>query len=80
MNKQPIRNFTNAYHAATQVVRKDVGQRGHKPILSIGHKEPGTEGAILAHKVLGEIYRQRGNVELSNLHITLGNADITVFD
>ena len=43
-------------------------------------KEPGTEGAILAHKVLGEIYRQRGNVELSNLHITLGNADITVFD
>ena len=43
LNKQPIRNFTNAYHAATQVVRKDVGQRGHKPILSIGHKEPGTE-------------------------------------
>ena len=43
-------------------------------------KEPGTEGAILSHKVLGEIYRERGNVELSELHITRGNADITVFD
>ena len=43
-------------------------------------KEPGTEGAILAHKALGEIYRERGNVELSELHSTRGNADITVFD
>jgi len=43
-------------------------------------KEPGTEGAILSHQVLGEIYRVRGNVELSELHITLGNADITIVD
>jgi len=41
-------------------------------------KEPGTEAAILAHKILGEIYRERGNVALSEMHITLGNADITV--
>jgi tetratricopeptide (TPR) repeat protein len=41
-------------------------------------KEPGTEAAILSHKVLGEIYKERGNVALSEMHITLGNADITV--
>ena len=41
-------------------------------------KEPGTEAAILAHQVLGEIYRQQGNVTLSEMHITLGNADITI--
>ncbi|MEC9293214.1 MAG: hypothetical protein VYC65_02895 [Chloroflexota bacterium] len=43
-------------------------------------KEPGTEGAILAHKILGEIYHEHGNVELSEFHTTLGNADITVID
>ncbi|MEC9293861.1 MAG: hypothetical protein VYC65_06200 [Chloroflexota bacterium] len=43
-------------------------------------KEPGTEGAILAHKILGQIYHDRGNIELSELHTTLGNADITVID
>jgi tetratricopeptide (TPR) repeat protein len=43
-------------------------------------KEPGTEGAILAHKILGEIYHERGNVDLSEFHTTLGNADITVID
>ena len=43
-------------------------------------KEPGTEGSILAHKILGEIYRLQGNIELSNLHVELGNADITVVD
>jgi len=43
-------------------------------------KEPGTEAAILSHKVLGEIYRDRGDMALSEMHITLGNADITVTD
>jgi tetratricopeptide (TPR) repeat protein len=43
-------------------------------------KEPGTEGAILAHKILGEIYHEHGNVDLSEFHTTLGNADITVID
>ena len=43
-------------------------------------KEPGTEGSILAHKILGEIYRSHGNIELSEFHTELGNADITVFD
>ena len=43
-------------------------------------KEPGTEGAILAHKILGGIYYERGDHDLSELHIKLGNADITVTD
>jgi len=43
-------------------------------------KEPGTEGATLAHKILGEIYRERGDHDLSELHIGFGNADITVTD
>ena len=43
-------------------------------------KEPGTEGAILAHKILGGIYRERGDHDLSELHNTLGKAEITVTD
>ena len=43
-------------------------------------KEPGTEGAILAHKILAGIYHERGDHALSELHIKLGNADITVTD
>ena len=49
-------------------------------LITATEKEPGTEGSILAHKILGEIYRLQGNIELSNLHVELGNADITVVD
>ena len=43
-------------------------------------KEPGSEGAILSHKILGLIYHHRGDHDLSKLHVNLGNADITVID
>jgi len=43
-------------------------------------KQPGTEGALLSHKMLAEIFHNRGNVELSELHRKLGDADITVLD
>jgi len=41
-------------------------------------KQPGTEGALLAHQLLAAIYRTRGNTELSEFHATLGSGDITV--
>lgn len=41
-------------------------------------KQPGTEAALLSHQMLAEIYRKQGNLELSELHMTLGDADITV--
>ena len=41
-------------------------------------KEPGTEAALLSHKMLAEIYRKQGNLQLSELHKELGDADITV--
>jgi len=41
-------------------------------------KEPGTEAALLSHKMLAEIYRKQGNLELSELHTVLGDAGITV--
>ncbi len=43
-------------------------------------KQPGTEAALLSHKMLAEIYRKQGNLELSELHTVLGDADITVVD
>ena len=60
-------------------------QLGHEEeaifaLTTATEKEPGTEGAILAHKILGKIYHEHGNVELSEFHTTLGNADITVID
>ena len=49
-------------------------------LITATEKQPGTEGAILAHKVLAEIYSELGNVELSELHKALGNTAITVVD
>ena len=40
-------------------------------------KQPGAEGALLAHQFLALIYRARGNQELSTLHAELGGGDIT---
>ena len=47
-------------------------------LQTANQKQPGTEGALMSHKMLAEIFHNRGNVELSELHRKLGDADITV--
>ena len=46
-------------------------------LLTATEKQPGAEGALLAHKVLSEIYRIRGEEELSNIHKAKGGGEIT---
>ena len=41
-------------------------------------KEPGAEGALLAHQVLAQIYKAYGDDALYDLHTELGQGDITV--
>lgn len=41
-------------------------------------KEPGAEGALLAHQVLAQIYKNNGDEALYELHTELGQGDITV--
>lgn len=41
-------------------------------------KEPGTEGALLAHQVLAQVYKANGDMELYEHHTELGQGDITV--
>jgi tetratricopeptide (TPR) repeat protein len=43
-------------------------------------KQPGAEGALLAHQVLAEIYKARGETELSEHHLELGGGKITFLE
>ena len=43
-------------------------------------KQPGAEGALLSHQVLGQIYQFRGETDLAEYHQTEGAKDITVFE
>ena len=43
-------------------------------------KQPGAEGALLSHQVLGQIYQFRGETGLAEYHQTEGAKDITVFE
>ena len=46
-------------------------------LLTATEKQPGAEGALLAHQVLSEIYRIRGEDELSEIHKAKGKGEIT---
>ena len=43
-------------------------------------KQPGAEGALLAHQVLAEIYKAHGETELSEHHLELGGGKITFLE
>ncbi len=43
-------------------------------------KEPGAEGALLAHQVLAQIYESRGEFDLSEKHEELGGGKITTLE
>ena len=47
-------------------------------LITSTEKEPGAEGALLAHQVLAQIYKQNGDMALYELHANLGQGDITV--
>jgi len=47
-------------------------------LLTSTAKDPGAEGAILAHQVLAQIYESRGEIELSKKHEELGGGKITI--
>ena len=46
-------------------------------LITATEKQPGAEGALLAHQVLSEIYRIQGETELSRIHKEKGAAAIT---
>ena len=46
-------------------------------LITATEKQPGAEGALLAHQVLAEIYRIRGETELSEYHKEQGAGAIT---
>ncbi|MCH7971851.1 MAG: hypothetical protein IH960_12560 [Chloroflexi bacterium] len=46
-------------------------------LITATEKQPGAEGALLAHQVLAEIYRTRGEEELSAFHKEQGAGAIT---
>ena len=43
-------------------------------LITATEKQPGAEGALLAHQVLAQIYSLRGETELSEMHRELGAA------
>jgi tetratricopeptide (TPR) repeat protein len=47
-------------------------------LITSTEKEPGAEGALLAHQVLAQIYKANGDMDLYELHTELGKGDITV--
>jgi tetratricopeptide (TPR) repeat protein len=47
-------------------------------LITSTQKDPGAEGAILAHQVLAQIYESNGEIELSEKHEELGGGKITV--
>ena len=51
--------------------------RGFTALITATEKQPGAEGALLAHQVLAEIYRIRGETELSEYHKEQGAGAIT---
>ncbi|MCZ6709853.1 MAG: O-antigen ligase family protein [Gammaproteobacteria bacterium] len=46
-------------------------------LITATEKQPGAEGALLAHQVLGDIYRIRGETELSEYHRQQGQGPVT---
>jgi O-antigen ligase len=49
-------------------------------LITATEKQPGAEGALLSHQVLAQIYEQRGEAELFELHKELGAGEITTVE
>jgi tetratricopeptide (TPR) repeat protein/O-antigen ligase len=49
-------------------------------LITATEKQPGAEGALLAHQVLAQIYEARGQDELFELHKELGGGEVTYLE
>ena len=49
-------------------------------LITATKKQPGAEGALLAHQVLAQIYEARGNDKLFELHKELGGGEVTYLE
>jgi tetratricopeptide (TPR) repeat protein len=49
-------------------------------LITATEKQPGAEGALLAHQVLAQIYEARGEDELFELHKELGGGEVTYLE
>jgi tetratricopeptide (TPR) repeat protein len=50
---------------------------GIESLITATKNQPGTEAALLSHQVLAQIYKERGETELFELHKKLGEGVIT---
>jgi tetratricopeptide (TPR) repeat protein len=49
-------------------------------LITATEKQPGAEGALLSHQILAEIYQDRGEDDLYELHKKAGGGDITFLE
>ena len=49
-------------------------------LVTATEKQPGAEGALLAHQVLAQIYEAKGNDELFEYHKELGGGEVTYLE
>ena len=59
------------YAAGTSLFNLGLEEDGVSALIASTKKQPGSEGARLSHQALGQIYRERGNLDLADFHSSL---------